>query len=688
MPRDYGKKEKFLADLSNLIEKLDSFVNFSYTKNDQIFVSTRLAERVTNTSPRGPPIRLTIYFLSRWSSSYNPSGRLTWVNIIGVPISCGVESVFKRIVGLHGIIVETENCRLIGNQNFIVGRVHIHSTAKDLVNEPFNLQYRGKSFKVKVIEEIRDITLVDTEKEEQHDPERSDDRKDMDISDTEGSDSEDDSDREATSSDEEEEGECNSRDGDGDEARQADRDGQKVEEDEEFRVSKGTRFNDTFEDEVEVLKISTDVDEVETFRDHIGKENDNYKFDKLDSGINFGPCNEVCLNDKITGANDERKSKHNNGFDSVMSKELEANQIKEQRVGSNNEIDKDGIKADDTVNKGSDKGVVSSIGKMESGDVRSRKKRKAIIMEGLDDLSDNKFLVGSDKNIMSGDRKKKDRRRVKKVSKVPRRMDESGTRDVNPGSSVANKECHREGEDNTGVFMFRGSSRAESDNKSRHISMKLVKEIGELIGVSWIISLNIRGIGEDGKIGWISSIIREERLEILGLQETKSGIVDDRWVEELWGGRGCAFTQLPANGNSGGILLIWDTNVFVCKEAMGDERSIFFLTRIEQLHTHHILNIEEVASSSENANHEEGASSSSMISSSSSRSLNILAVRQTFRCLTILYATCRIVSKVIQTSRNVGDQMGVVKMYNIRIFLYTWTPRVRKKFYDSHVRAF
>ncbi|GKD94350.1 RNA-directed DNA polymerase, eukaryota, partial [Tanacetum coccineum] len=373
-------------------------------------------------------------------------------------------------------------------------------------------------------------------------------------------------------------------------------DGQKVEEDEEFRVSKGTRFNDTFKDEVEVLKISTDVDEVETFRDHMGKENDNYKFDKLDSGINFGPseetirpCNEVCLNDKITGANDERKSKHNNGFDSIMSKELEANQIKEQRVGSNNEIDKDGIKADDTVNKGSDKGVVSSIGKMKSGDVRSRKKRKAIIMEGLDDLSDNEFLVGSDKNIMSGDRKKKDRRRVKKVSKVARGMDESGTRDVNPGSSVANKECHREGEDNTGVFMFRGSGRAESDNKSRHISMKQVKEIGELIGVFWvraeeekainevnskIISLNIRGIGEDGKIGWISSIIREERLEILGLQETKSGIVDDRWVEELWGGRGCAFTQLPANGNLGGILLIWDTNVFVCKEAMGDERFV------------------------------------------------------------------------------------------------------------------
>nr|GEV31370.1 putative ribonuclease H protein At1g65750 family [Tanacetum cinerariifolium] len=98
-----------------------------------------------------------------------------------------------------------------------------------------------------------------------------------------------------------------------------------------------------------------------------------------------------------------------------------------------------------------------------------------------------------------------------------------------------------------------------------------------------IISLNILGIGEDGKKGWISSIIRKERPDILGLQETKSGIVDDRWVEELWGDRGCGFTQLPANGNSGGILLMWDTNVFLCKEAMGDERLSTLMDRLGEM---------------------------------------------------------------------------------------------------------
>ncbi|PWA78358.1 hypothetical protein CTI12_AA212860 [Artemisia annua] len=81
-------------------------------------------------------------------------------------------------------------------------------------------------------------------------------------------------------------------------------------------------------------------------------------------------------------------------------------------------------------------------------------------------------------------------------------------------------------------------------------------------------------MGEDGKKGWVKSIIRDEKPDVIGIQETKCGIVDEYWVEALWGGKGFGFSQLPANGNSGGILLIWDTRIFTCKEAMGDERFI------------------------------------------------------------------------------------------------------------------
>ncbi|GJW03798.1 RNA-directed DNA polymerase, eukaryota [Tanacetum coccineum] len=81
-------------------------------------------------------------------------------------------------------------------------------------------------------------------------------------------------------------------------------------------------------------------------------------------------------------------------------------------------------------------------------------------------------------------------------------------------------------------------------------------------------------MGESGKRGWIRDIIRIEQPDVIGLQETKSGVVDDLWIEDIWEGKGYGFAQLPANGNSGGIILIWDTRVFTCKEAIGDDRFV------------------------------------------------------------------------------------------------------------------
>nr|GEX55333.1 zinc finger, BED-type [Tanacetum cinerariifolium] len=45
-------------------------------------------------------------------------------------------------------------------------------------------------------------------------------------------------------------------------------------------------------------------------------------------------------------------------------------------------------------------------------------------------------------------------------------------------------------------------------------------------------------------------------------------------VEDIWGRQGYGYSQLPARENSGGIMLIQDTRVFMCKEAVGKERLI------------------------------------------------------------------------------------------------------------------
>ena len=64
-----------------------------------------------------------------------------------------------------------------------------------------------------------------------------------------------------------------------------------------------------------------------------------------------------------------------------------------------------------------------------------------------------------------------------------------------------------------------------------------------------VISMNIRSLGECGKKGWLKSIIRTEKPDMIGIQETKSGVVDDEWVEDIWRGMGYGYTQLTVNGN-------------------------------------------------------------------------------------------------------------------------------------------
>ncbi|GJT43274.1 hypothetical protein Tco_0951989 [Tanacetum coccineum] len=118
----------------------------------------------------------------------------------------------------------------------------------------------------------------------------------------------------------------------------------------------------------------------------------------------------------------------------------------------------------------------------------------------------------------------------------------------------------------------RSASGGEVDSQKCNISMEEVKELGEMIGVSWVktgdraqmggagregidagedASSKEQGMGEVGKKGWVISIIGDERPHVIGLQEMKCGMVDDHWVETLWGGKGFGFSQLPANGNSG-----------------------------------------------------------------------------------------------------------------------------------------
>lgn len=65
-----------------------------------------------------------------------------------------------------------------------------------------------------------------------------------------------------------------------------------------------------------------------------------------------------------------------------------------------------------------------------------------------------------------------------------------------------------------------------------------------------------------GKKGWVKDICKSEKPDILGLQETKCEEIDEEWLEDVWGSRSFGFAQKGADVASGGIIIVWDINIF------------------------------------------------------------------------------------------------------------------------------
>jgi hypothetical protein len=82
--------------------------------------------------------------------------------------------------------------------------------------------------------------------------------------------------------------------------------------------------------------------------------------------------------------------------------------------------------------------------------------------------------------------------------------------------------------------------------------------------------------------------VNTENLDFLALQETKMEEISESFVHSLWGSADCGWAYLPAVGNSGGILSLWnkvkasllftfigDGFVGVCLDIIGEPRQVF-----------------------------------------------------------------------------------------------------------------
>ncbi|KAL7608841.1 uncharacterized protein LOC111895805 [Lactuca sativa] len=82
-------------------------------------------------------------------------------------------------------------------------------------------------------------------------------------------------------------------------------------------------------------------------------------------------------------------------------------------------------------------------------------------------------------------------------------------------------------------------------------------------------SLNIRGMGERYKIEWVRRLRNENKLCMIGIQESKLGESTPTLnVTDCWGDWEYGFEQVFTTGRSGGLVSIWDRKQFLVIETI------------------------------------------------------------------------------------------------------------------------
>ncbi|XP_028086229.1 uncharacterized protein LOC114287150 [Camellia sinensis] len=84
-----------------------------------------------------------------------------------------------------------------------------------------------------------------------------------------------------------------------------------------------------------------------------------------------------------------------------------------------------------------------------------------------------------------------------------------------------------------------------------------------------IMSWNVRGLGRAEKRRRVRQVIQDRKVDVLLLQETKKSSVDEMFVRSVWPWERMAFMAVDSDGSAGGLLSIWNTEVFQLKECCG-----------------------------------------------------------------------------------------------------------------------
>ncbi|MCI10869.1 hypothetical protein A2U01_0031966, partial [Trifolium medium] len=86
-----------------------------------------------------------------------------------------------------------------------------------------------------------------------------------------------------------------------------------------------------------------------------------------------------------------------------------------------------------------------------------------------------------------------------------------------------------------------------------------------------IVSFNMRGWGTSAKRRKLSQFLKSGLFQVCLLQETKKSDIEEHSIHNLWGHSGVEWVAKPAEGLSGGLLLLWNAGLFVVNHVINGD---------------------------------------------------------------------------------------------------------------------
>lgn len=93
---------------------------------------------------------------------------------------------------------------------------------------------------------------------------------------------------------------------------------------------------------------------------------------------------------------------------------------------------------------------------------------------------------------------------------------------------------------------------------------------GCTISLMKIMAWNVRGLGRQERRCRVRNVIKERRVDVMLIQKTKRSSVDKQFVKSIWPWDRMAFIAVDADGSSGGLLSIWNPDMFIMSECCGN----------------------------------------------------------------------------------------------------------------------